>query len=140
MLKPNNFYKNIRLDFSVINNMNYYNGFVFKGFINGISSGILSGGQYDSLMQKMKKSSGAIGFAVYLDMLELLNRDEIEYDVDAVILYNDACDMKALADTVAMLTANGSSVSAQKSIPEKIKYKQLLKLNERGVEIIENNA
>ena len=140
MLKPNNFYKNIRLDFSVINNMNYYNGFVFKGFINGISSGILSGGQYDSLMQKMKKSSGAIGFAVYLDMLELLNRDEIEYDVDAVILYDDTCDMKALADTVSMLTANGSSVSAQKSIPEKIKYKQLLKLNERGVEIIENNA
>ena len=140
MLKSNSFYKNVRLDFSVINNMNYYNGFVFKGFINGISSGILSGGQYDSLMQKMKKPCGAVGFAVYLDMLELLNREEIEYDVDAVILYDDACDTKALADAVAMLTANGSSVCAQKSIPKKMKYKQLLKLNERGVEIIENNA
>ena len=39
-----------------------------------------------------------------------------------------------------MLTANGNSVMAQKSVPEKINYKQLLKLQERGVEIIENNA
>lgn len=140
ILKQNSFYDRIRLDFSVINDMNYYNGFVFKGFINGISSGILSGGQYDSLMQKMKKNCGAIGFAVYLDMLELLDREEIKYDVDTVILYDENCDMKALSDAVSMLTSNGNSVTALKSIPEKIKYRQLLKLNEKGVEIIENNA
>ena len=140
LLKDNSFYDKIRLDFSVINNMNYYNGFVFKGFINGISSGILSGGQYDSLMHKMKRSCGAIGFAVYLDSLELLSREEIEYDVDTVILYDEASDMKALSDAVAMLTSSGNSITALKSIPEKIKYKQLLKLNEKGVEIIENNA
>lgn len=73
---------NIRIDFSVINDMRYYNGFVFKGFINGISSGILSGGQYDKLMKKMKKQSGAIGFAVYLDMLERLSDEENKYTED----------------------------------------------------------
>ncbi len=62
----------IRIDFSVISDMNYYNGIVFKGFINGIPSGILSGGQYDKLMKKLRKNSCAAGFAVYLDMLELL--------------------------------------------------------------------
>ena len=130
----------IHIDFSIINDMNYYNGFVFKGFINGISAGILSGGQYDKLMRKMGKKCGAIGFAVYLDMLERLSGNEITYDVDTVILYDEGCDLKSLNDAVRMLTANGKSVMAQKAVPDKIKYKQLLKLAERGVEIIENNA
>lgn len=130
----------IRIDFSVINDMNYYNGFVFKGFINGIASGILSGGQYSKLMKKMGRKSDAIGFAVYLDLLERFNETEKEYDVDTIILYDENSDLSALNDAVKMLTANGKSVMAEKSVPEKIKYKQLLKLQERGVEIIENNA
>lgn len=130
----------IRIDFSVINHMGYYNGFVFSGFINGISSCILSGGQYDRLMHKMGRNSGAIGFALYLDMLERLSSDENSYDVDTVILYDDGADIKALNDAVTLLSSNGKSVMAQKEIPEKIKYKQLVRLLERGVEIIENNA
>jgi ATP phosphoribosyltransferase regulatory subunit len=35
--------------------MNYYNGVVFKGFISGIPASVLSGGQYDNLMEKMGK-------------------------------------------------------------------------------------
>ncbi len=62
----------IRIDFSVVNDLNYYNGFTFKGFISGIPSGILSGGQYDNLMAKMNKKQKAIGFAVYLDELDKL--------------------------------------------------------------------
>lgn len=59
----------ICIDFSVMNDMKYYNGFAFRGFVEGIPTGILSGGQYDRLMKKMHKKSGAIGFAVYLDEL-----------------------------------------------------------------------
>ena len=60
----------LRIDFSVVNDMNYYNGIVFRGYVNGIPSGVLSGGQYGSLVRKMGKNYEAIGFAVYLDMLE----------------------------------------------------------------------
>lgn len=130
----------IRIDFSVINDMNYYNGVVFRGFIQGLASGILSGGQYDKLMERMGKKAGAIGFALYLDMLEQLSRDEVDFDVDIVLLYDEGADMRALTETVGMLTANGKSVMAQRSVPGKIKYRQLLKLQERGVEIIENHA
>lgn len=55
------------IDFSVVNDMKYYNGIAFKGFVEGVPTGILSGGQYDNLMKKMQKRYGAIGFAVYLD-------------------------------------------------------------------------
>ncbi len=130
----------INIDFSVINDMNYYNGFVFKGFIKGIATGILSGGQYDKLMRKMGKKSDAIGFAVYLDSLYALSENDAAYDVDAVILYDDNCDMKALSDAVRLFTANGKSASAMKAVPSELRYKQLLKMNERGVEIIENHA
>lgn len=130
----------IRIDFSVIGDMNYYNGIVFKGFVDGIPNGILSGGRYDRLMTKMGRKSGAIGFAVYLDMLERLSDNMNEYDVDALVLYDDTTDMTALCDALKLFSANGQSVMAQKAVPENIKYRQLLKIKERGVEILENNA
>ena len=68
--------KNVRIDFSVVSDVNYYNGIVFKGFLSGMPTVILSGGQYDNLMQKMKKKSRAIGFAVYLDELEKLKNTD----------------------------------------------------------------
>ena len=62
----------ISVDFSLVGNMKYYNGITFKGFIEGIPQGVISGGQYDNLMRKMGRRAGAIGFAVYLDGLDRL--------------------------------------------------------------------
>ena len=61
----------LQVDFSVVGDLNYYNGIVFKGFVEDVPSAVLSGGQYDKLMKKMKHSSSAVGFAVYLDMLDM---------------------------------------------------------------------
>lgn len=140
LLKKNGYENNVHIDFSVIDDMSYYNGFVFKGFVDGISASILSGGQYDNLMVKMRRKSGAIGFAVYLDALERLGENDREYDVDIVVLYDCNCDIAVINDTVNMLTSSGNSVMVQKSVLEKIRYRQLLKVQERGVQIIENNA
>ena len=139
-LVENGYGNMIRIDFSVINDMNYYNGIVFKGFINTIPTGVLSGGQYDKLMQKMGRKSGAIGFAVYLDMLERFNETEKGFDVDTVILYTDSDNITSLNNAIKMMADNGKSVMAQKAVPKDIKYKQLLKLNNKGVVILENNA
>ena len=57
----------ITIDFSVVNDMSYYNGFAIKGFIEGVPTSVLSGGQYDKLMKKMDRRARGIGFAVYLD-------------------------------------------------------------------------
>ncbi len=136
LLKGYDFYSHINIDFSVVNDMSYYNAIVFRGFIEGIPTGILSGGQYGSLMKKMGKNADAVGFAVYLDMLDLLPDKDKDYDVDTVILYSSDSDTVKLDEAVKMLSENGKSVFASKSVPEKLKYRQLLKLNEKGVEII----
>ncbi|MBQ7578401.1 MAG: ATP phosphoribosyltransferase regulatory subunit [Synergistaceae bacterium] len=66
----------INIDFSAVSNLNYYNGIIFRGFIEGVPDSILSGGQYDILLHSMgHKDSKAIGFAVYLDYLEALTSD-----------------------------------------------------------------
>lgn len=63
----------IRVDLSVVDDVNYYNGIVFKGFVSGIPTAVLSGGRYDRLMRKLHRKSRAIGFAVYTDMLERMD-------------------------------------------------------------------
>lgn len=72
ILSKNELAENIYLDFSVTDDINYYNGIVFKGFIRNHPNCIISGGQYDSLMKKLSRTSRAIGFAVYTDELEYL--------------------------------------------------------------------
>ncbi len=106
----------IRFDFSIVNDMNYYNGIVFKGFLAGICEGMLAGGQYDNLMHKMGRQSGAIGFALYLDLLEDLTIQMREYDVDVLVLYDASTPACALANTVRDLVATGRSVSTQRSV------------------------
>ncbi|MCD8205439.1 MAG: ATP phosphoribosyltransferase regulatory subunit [Clostridia bacterium] len=66
----------MRLDFSVISDENYYDGLIFNGFIDGLPKMVLSGGRYDRLVRKLGKTSGAIGFALYLQNLERLFEDE----------------------------------------------------------------
>ena len=140
LLEETGYGSKIHIDFSVVNDMGYYNGIVFRGFINNIPEGILSGGQYDKLMKKMNKKSKAVGFAVYPDSLSRLTEACAEFDIDTVILYDENTDIKKLAEFVRMMTVSGKSVTAQKEIPQRLKYRQLLKMNEKGVEILESHA
>lgn len=119
----------IELDFSVINDMNYYNGFVFKGFLSGVCGGILSGGQYDRLMQKMERRACAIGFALYLDMLSELETPRGGYDADILLLYGDASDKAAVAAAVNDFVGRGLTVRAERSVPARLTYKTLVKLD-----------
>ena len=84
----------VRLDFSLGNDMKYYSGLVFKGYVRGVPASVLSGGQYDRLLSHMGKKARAIGFAVYLDQLP--QADE-SWDVDTLLLTGDAAPGLVLA-------------------------------------------
>ena len=131
--------KGVNLDFSIVSDLDYYNGVIFHGFIDGVPNSILSGGRYDNLMRKFGKSSGAVGFAVYLDQLSRLMRNDEEYDVDVLLLYDDESDLSVLSKTAAELIANGKSFTAQKSRGN-VRCKTLVKINGTEVETVENNA
>ncbi|MBQ9714687.1 MAG: ATP phosphoribosyltransferase regulatory subunit [Clostridia bacterium] len=113
LLGNSKYAKKIRLDFSVVNDMNYYSDIVFKGFIDGVAEGVLSGGRYDKLMVRMGKNVGAVGFAVYLDLLEGFREEKSATDVDVLILYNEKTSITVLVKMVEKLTKKGYSVSAQ---------------------------
>lgn len=128
------------IDFSVVDDIHYYNGIMFKGFVEGIADSVISGGQYDRLMQKLKRRSGAIGFAVYMDQLERLEKKQNPFDVDVVLLYDRQTPVATIRKQVAVLTEQGKTVMVQSGVPENIQYKQLIKLQGSEVEILENNA
>ena len=127
----------VRIDFSVVSDVNYYNGIVFNGFIEGLPECIISGGQYDRLMKKMKRSSRAIGFGVYMDRMEHFLADNIEYDIDIVLLYGDDAETSDLRKAVNQLISAGNSVLAQRSVPDKIKYRKLMRFEKGEVKEIE---
>lgn len=130
----------LRIDFSVVNDIGYYNGIVFKGFVEGIPTGILSGGQYNRLLEKMHRSSGAIGFAVYLDLLERMGETQERFDTDILLIYNENSSLKDLHKAIRELSADGSRVTAQRAIPDKLKYRTLCTLNGNEVTRIEEHA
>lgn len=130
----------IRIDFSIVNGVDYYNGIVFKGFVKGIPSAVLSGGRYDSLMKKMNRNAGAIGFAVYLDLMEDLLIEKREYDVDSVVVYGENVRFSEVDLVLRKLISEGKNVVAQRNVPARLKYKELWKLTESGVELLERNA
>ena len=98
--------KHIRFDFSVGNDMRYYSGVVFRGYLEGIPASVLSGGQYDKLPRKMGRNARAIGFAVYLDLLE--NREEESFDVDTLILHDGSADPLTLTAAAEEAVALGT--------------------------------
>ena len=115
----------VRIDFSVLGGMKYYNGITFRGYVDGVPTAVLSGGQYDKLMKRMGKKSRAVGFAVYLDALERLLEDRNEFDVDVVLLYKDTDDGVAVLKKAAAIRENGSSVAVLRSVPETLRCKEV---------------
>ena len=130
----------LRIDFSVVDDVHYYNGIVFKGFIDSVPTSVLSGGQYDKLMQKMGRTSGAIGFAVYMDAIERLGIQKKDFDVDIVVLYDGTSPISAVQKWVKAFMDSGSSVLVQRELPEGLKCRQLMKITNGEVEFLENNA
>lgn len=118
------------LDFSVINDMRYYNGIIFSGYIKGISDKVLSGGRYDNLLKRMKKNAGAIGFAFYLDTLQQLVEASVEYSVDTLVVYDDKVAPESVIEAMEKAVSQGKTAKAVKVIPDEINAKEVLDLRE----------
>ncbi len=130
--------QNVRIDFSVGNNMKYYSGVVFNGYVEGIPTSVLSGGQYDKLLTKMKKESSAIGFAIYLDLLERFEEEHEGFDIDTVLLNDGSTDALTLSEIANKLHSEGG-VLVTATAPKNLKYRRLMEIKEGLVTILHEN-
>ena len=138
-LDKSGFAEHIMLDFSIISDLDYYNGIVFRGYIPSVKHQyVLSGGRYDKLLEKMGKRCGAIGFAVYLDSIERFGNSDDAYDTDVLLVYEDV-DTETIIDAVKKLVDGGKTVKVSANADGSVRYRQLCRISKRGVEILETN-
>lgn len=124
-LKSLGYSKNIQLDLSMVNDIDYYNGIVFRGYIRSLPGCVLSGGQYDKALTLFKKDAGGIGFAVYLDELNKGTILSSKYDVDAVLIYEETESMAAVIKAAKGLQKEGISVRCETAVPEGLRFKEM---------------
>jgi len=125
----------INLDFSLINDMNYYNGIIFQGFISGIPKSVLSGGRYDKLLEKLGKNKEAAGFAVYLNLIEEYCADEKAYDFDNLIVYSEKSDLNKVFALQKKLIEKGETVRVQNENSGELRFKNVIDFDLCGGEI-----
>lgn len=111
----------IMLDFSIVNDIGYYNGVIFQGYVRRVPRAVLSGGRYDNLLMRFGRDAGAIGFALYLDEIGAKYTEPDDYDVDVFILYDSGSDLKALSKEVGRFIYEGKRVRAEKTLPKELR-------------------
>ncbi|MCI1289200.1 MAG: ATP phosphoribosyltransferase [Olsenella sp.] len=61
----------LSFDFSIVNSFDYYTGIIFKGYAEGITASIASGGRYDAVLANFGRPNVAsCGFALSLERLQ----------------------------------------------------------------------
>ncbi len=112
------------LDFSVMNDMNYYNGLVFQGFVNGVPKSVLSGGRYDNLVHRFGCNASAAGFAVSIDLLNEFHYRKSEFDYDVFLSYSPECSPCDVLKIQQGIAAKGEKCIALSSEPSGLKYRR----------------
>ena len=102
MLEERGEAEKLKLDLSLVNDISYYNGVVFQGYLAGIPRAILRGGRYDPLAEQFAPGARAIGFALYQDELQRLETGEppVEKSAGEKVMLNVALPKGRLGDKV----------------------------------------
>ena len=121
---------NFIIDMSITTGfMNYYDSLIFKGFIKNIPSHVITGGQYTRLMKHLGKPGRAIGFSIYLDLINNLKCSK-KFDVDVFLLYDCSDNLTEVYEKVCRLVSEGKSVYCGKNMDKSIKAKVIMKFKE----------
>ena len=109
--------------------MEYYNGIVFQGYIEGLPRAVLSGGRYDKLLRRFNKNQPALGFAVYFDALRDTLAKPADFDIDTLLIYENESAAE-VARAVDSLIEQGISVRAERQPIPGLRAKRTCKLKD----------
>ena len=126
--------KSLRLDFTLQGDMEYYDGLMMAGYLDGVPKAVLSGGRYDGLMKKLGREVSAAGFALYLDDLKRIPRRPEPFDVDVLVLADASADAVGLLNAVQTLTKQGLRVRVEENRPPKLRCGKVCRYREGGLE------
>ena len=124
----------LRLDFTLQGDMEYYDGLMMAGYLDGVPKAVLSGGRYDGLMKKLGREMCAVGFALYLDELKRLPRERAQLDVDALVLAEPDAAAAGLLAAVREKTSQGLRVRVETERPAKLRCGKCYRYREGGLE------
>jgi len=103
----------INFDLSMLGHLDYYTGFIFRGYTHGIGFSLLGGGRYDKLISKFGKECPSVGFSIKIfDLLSAMqNLDKIRPQprIETLVAYGREGRMRALT-TADALRAQGIGV------------------------------
>ena len=116
------------VDFSLVNDPDYYNGVIFQGYTERSPRAVLSGGRYDNLVNKFGAGKSGIGFALYPDELAYYSGSQSDYDADVLLLYEEGQDGAAVYAEVEKLVKQGLSVRAATEPPAGMKFCRTVKI------------
>ena len=120
----------VTLDFSLMNDLDYYSDIVFRGYVEGLPRAVLAGGCYSSLLRKFGRDVEAVGFAVYLNELTFLYEGGRPMDVDLLLLYGEKDDPAAVVRKVDALLQEGFTVRAETEPPQGLRYARVISMTE----------
>ncbi len=114
---------NIELDISMVNNINYYTGIIFKGYLEGLSQVALQGGRYDTLAKNFGRDFDAVGFGINLDeIFSKLVKDEMSTKGYLVLIK----DYEGIDEILSKLRVDGKRIKVEKYTEEiRMKMKEL---------------
>ena len=122
----------LHLDFTQQADLEYYDGLLMSGYLEGVPRAVLSGGRYDGLMKKLGKDVHACGFALYLDELDWLTDRNSEMGTD-VLLLDEGADAGVLLDNVKRFAGEGKRVRVEREMPRNGKFGAVYRLTREGV-------
>jgi ATP phosphoribosyltransferase regulatory subunit len=80
----------VTLDLAETRGMQYYTGILFEGFVHGLGFAVASGGRYDNLIAHFGPSIPAVGFAIGVERVMMIQRARASIAPDAIAQVYDA--------------------------------------------------
>lgn len=100
----------ITFDLGMVPMLNYYTGIIFRGYVEGIGTTVLSGGRYDNLIKSFGRDLPSVGFSINLDSVLDLTKGTKTNSVKKYIVSYGAKNLVEALKEASILRKNGKIV------------------------------